>query len=331
MSITIRTAVAALVVTVVGTASGVVRGQDLTTSWLASDPNAVAAMQGAQSPVPGQPSENPVCDEECFAGGRPKWIATADMVLFKRTAHIESGVLGTASIEANDMTFDYKLGPRVDLIRTDVWNGWDLEVNYFGIDDWQSNATAILGSVGANLIYDSRLYSLEGNVRHQFTDTFTFLAGFRLLELQEGFLAYQSVPAAAQPALMSAQTKNQLYGLQIGGEQMLWAGSEGLCRVDGFVKAGVFGNHATQTSGSPLNSTLASASSNVPAFFGEVGVNVSYQLTLHWAVRAGYEVMWLQSVALAPDQFLQGTVAPSVDTSGGLLYHGGFAGAEFSF
>ena len=46
----------------------------------------------------------------------------------------------------------------------------------------------------------------------------------------------------------------------------------------------------------------ASASTNHAAFVGETGLQCKYQVTDALLLRAGYEVIWLEGVALAPGQ-----------------------------
>ena len=70
------------------------------------------------------------------------------------------------------------------------------------------------------------------------------------------------------------------------------------------------------------------------AFLGEAGVVLTYAITERLAFRASYEAIWLEGVALAPEQigasnFLTSTAM--VDTSGGVLYQGCGLGLEYRF
>ena len=38
------------------------------------------------------------------------------------------------------------------------------------------------------------------------------------------------------------------------------------------------------------------------AFIGDLNLSVGYQLSRVWAARCGYNLMWIDQVALAPDQ-----------------------------
>ena len=75
--------------------------------------------------------------------------------------------------------------------------------------------------------------------------------------------------------------------------------------IDGLVKAGIFDNNAEETTAVsviPKQVRSASASTNHAAFVGETGLQCKYQVTKGLLLRAGYEVIWLEGVALAPGQ-----------------------------
>ena len=108
----------------------------------------------------------------------------------------------------------------------------------------------------------------------------------------------------------------------------------GPVRLDGLLKAGVYGNHATQGSNSPLLPASLDASTNRVALVGELGVGISYQFSPMIAARAGYEMLWVYGVALAPNQgattdFLASTVGCSASATA--FYQGAVASLEFIF
>ena len=83
-----------------------------------------------------------------------------------------------------------------------------------------------------------------------------------------------------------------------------------------------------------VHSFSAADSDSHVSFLGEIGVTGSCQLTRHLALRGGYQVMWLTSVALAPNQipatdFL--AAQAGVNTSGTLFCHGANAGLELAW
>ena len=70
------------------------------------------------------------------------------------------------------------------------------------------------------------------------------------------------------------------------------------------IKVGVFDNNAEQSTGVSLEKTVypATAATNHAAFASEASLQVKYQLTKGLALKAGYEALWLDGVALAPGQ-----------------------------
>lgn len=71
------------------------------------------------------------------------------------------------------------------------------------------------------------------------------------------------------------------------------------------------------------------------AVFGELDARVYYHISCNWRLSAGYRVLGLTGVALAPQQipyaFTDVAELNSVKRDGGLLLHGLTMGAEFSF
>ena len=98
-------------------------------------------------------------------------------------------------------------------------------------------------------------------------------------------------------------TTNNLYGFQIGADGKLL--ERGRFSIDGLVKAGIFDNNAEESTeiSDAKQQRPASASTNHAAFVGETGLQCQYQVTKGLLLKAGYEVIWLQGVALAPDRF----------------------------
>ena len=73
---------------------------------------------------------------------------------------------------------------------------------------------------------------------------------------------------------------------------------------------------------------IYSASTNHTAFIGELGLQARYQVTQGLALRAGYELLWLDGVAIAPAQY---TNIQGIDSNATVFYHGATVGMEYSF
>jgi len=219
-----------------------------------------------------------------------------------------------------------------------------LETRYFGITNWRASQTvadplavgvrfegfgASLAADAERIDYASRLYSIELNVLPMVTEGVPVVLGFRSLQLHERFELWQLDPLTSG---LTARTNNHLYGFQAGAEPYI-SGAGGALRVDGLIKAGIYGNHALQGVSSSVLGTSVDARRNAAAFVGEVGLVVVYRLNRFLALRGGYELLWLSNVALAPEQTRSTDLAaPSARVDmGSALMHGALASAEFVF
>ncbi|MGA2797418.1 MAG: BBP7 family outer membrane beta-barrel protein [Thermoguttaceae bacterium] len=298
---------------------------------------------------------NPGCCQRCYC---PRWTASADFIILDRVGSVDQtlveevpiGATAPPSIpllNANAFRQGFHGGPRLDLIR----HGdccYDLELMYFQIDGWDSGRTVldsrslqfsapggfIFPNFGADMEWDyaSKLYNAEINVQWNPCCRVTMLAGFRWVELREN-LEGALAPSTLEP-FWNTNTKNNLYGFQIGADGKIW--DCGCFSVDGLVKAGIFGNHAEQLTAANDGTTMGvfGASTNHTAFLGEVGLQCKYQVTCSLTLRAGYEAIWLQGVALAPGQIQETNVNTNeigINSNSGVFYHGATAGFEYSF
>jgi hypothetical protein len=286
----------------------------------------------------------------------PRWTGTVDamwMTRFggRRETLVSDASTGATLFTSSDMNFNLAGGPRVDVIRhADC--GWDVEFAYFSIDGWNASdsATAPSGvqfnnagiqvttkndTTGMDFMYLSKLYSGELNVRHAVDEQLTILAGFRTLQLEDRLRGVVTANGVASPtSFIDVATENYLYGFQIGGDATLWTSENGRFRIDSLLKAGVFGNYARQNTGSLLTGENASAAGNHAAFFGEVSFTAVWQFSKHIAARGGYQAMWIQSAALAPNQLSYTnlpTQTATLDQQGAVFYHGAFAGLEVDY
>jgi hypothetical protein len=303
------------------------------------------------------------CSVDCCAGYSvccdPQWTATAEALFLRPSATSGQQLLfdpleGTSLLNSTDMGFSCTAAPRLSLIRHRQC-GWDLELNYFGIS--ASNAcaefpsSALPNGVGS-LIVDNgiflpvdavgfeehfRLYSGEFNLRRPINDWITTLVGFRWVEFFDNYQA-QGIEAVGSTSFAhSINARNHMYGFQIGDEALLFQPS---CRfrIKGFAKIGVFYNASDQNSNlfdpASFDNLSAVAGRSHAAFLGELGLMGTYQLTTHVALHGGYQVMWIEGVALAPRQIPLtnlGAGTADMETSGSLFYHGATVGLDVTW
>ena len=317
------------------------------------------------------------CCQPCLC---PRWTASAEFICFERIGGVNQTLVstypphdplvpgtGVERLNANDLHEGFAGGPRLGLIRHGDC-GYDLEVSYFQIDGWSG-----VGDIAPNYVpgplapppnwlvftapgnflqltdypdqhmvwtYATRLYNAELNVRRDLSPRVTVLAGFRWVKLWEDLQG--TMPTERVVPFWDTKTNNNLYGFQIGGEWKMLNRSR--FSIDGLVKAGIFDNNADETAAVSIYRTLywESASTNHAAFLGEVGLRCKYQLTERLLLKAGYEAMWLEGVALAPAQISRTTshAVPvtdvyvqslGVDSSSGAFFHGATVGLEYAF
>jgi hypothetical protein len=163
-----------------------------------------------------------------------------------------------------------------------------------------------------------------------------WFAGFRYIEIGTDL----NITAASFPAPLTetgnyqVHTTNRLFGGQIGGRIRRTVNRFGF-ELTG--KAGIYGNDASQNQtvidfpNFPLRPTTSVQESNV-AFEGELNLSGIFRLTNVWSVKAGYSVIWIEGLALAPDQLdFNFATSPSGNTltsDGGMFIHGANIGLE---
>lgn len=282
-----------------------------------------------------------------FAGGNASfngpWYVSADAFLLRRSngnAHIPitvDGNTGNTLLNAHDLTFTSKVGPR--LMLGYAWSHTTaFEVSYFGLIDSRTQthqsgnnnltlpgdlafvATDFFNANQVNVAYSSRLNNAEFNVlRNTGSNSISWLYGFRYLGLQE-HLDINSIGTVGT-ANYAVLTRNNMFGVQAGGR---WMFNYKRFALESTLKFGILEN-ATQQSQNvtdpafpfTLRNTLEKGA-NV-SFLTELGVNGIYALTEKWAIRAGYTLIWVDGLALAPNQLDYSYTT----TSGTSLNHGG--------
>ena len=172
---------------------------------------------------------------------------------------------GTEVLNARDLHQGFSGGPRLDLIHHGDQDA-DLEVVYFQIDGWECyrsigpdpNDWLVMKAPGGfvqnqdNKVtqmmawgYSSRLYNAEVNVRGNLSGRVTVLAGFRWVNLSEDLEGILMPPTEyGKGSFWDTQTKNNLYGFQIGMDAKLL--ERGRFSIGSVVKAGVFDNHVEE-------------------------------------------------------------------------------------
>jgi hypothetical protein len=165
-------------------------------------------------------------------------------------------------------------------------------------------------------------------------------AGFtRISGAANGFDNFASAAGPDMLAVfLGSDVKNELNGIQGTFDAAVCDSPYFL--VDLFWRVGVFHNQATATVSETLIGSVNDSSvytrilqddDNDIAFATSGGFRVAVKLTDHVRLHTGYEVVFIDGLALAPDQIFQVTPTGNlfeIDTSGDLVIHGGRAGIE---
>jgi hypothetical protein len=283
----------------------------------------------------------------------PHWSFAADAVALQRLSTRSQPLFRNTEdtvdrFNARDLNFPVNVGFQLNAIRRGPC-GWELELGYFQFDNWAADASVpgeslmITSADGAGFFttdgeshYKSAFHIGEINLRRQWCEGLTLLVGFRAGELNE-FLGSSGIGARVPvPVSLNVNTFNHLYGLQVGGDYEFY-NMGGPLRISALCKAGIYGNSAIQSSreiDTGTSDLTLAAHRNQAAFMGEAGAVATYQVTCHLSFRASCQAVWIEGLALAPEQigandFTAGVAG--IDTHGGIFYYGGGLGAELKF
>jgi hypothetical protein len=267
---------------------------------------------------------------------------------------------GTADVllRVGDLDFDSTGGVRAGVgFRTCCGPAW--EFGYLGIFDHSASAVVAredvlflpgdLGLVVNNFgqadrvtaHYASDLHSFEVNLVCCCCDcdccghccSTEWFGGFRFLALDEDF-SLTAVDSEEGTSVYRVETRNHLWGAQVGARVRRcccgWS-------WEATGKLGLFANHAEQSQDPIIDfldverRSAQSGSDSELAFVGDFNLSAIYHLTTTLGIRVGYNLLWIDGVALAPDQ-LDFTNQPNSGTNlvggGAIVVHGVNVGLE---
>ncbi len=160
-----------------------------------------------------------------------------------------------------------------------------------------------------------------------------FLAGLRWFDLSES-LDWNATDVATATGIQQGQydieTSNDLFGVQSGGgivfETDRWS-------VDVGGKAGVYVNSIQGTSqfsitGDPTSAFVSSADAFTLSFIGEYQMIARWHIRPNISLRAGWQMMYVTSTALAAQQITFAPMGGKVTETGDPFYHGALVGFE---
>jgi hypothetical protein len=264
------------------------------------------------------------CCQSCWC---PCWMARAEVMVMEREGNRN---------DFGNFGREIEVGPRISLIRQTQC--CDLEILFFTFDgtsafversnpavpenpglDQPVNPTFLVSSG-----WSSRLYNAELNARWNPSCRLTILAGLRWAQYRDEFQRLLSIDD-----LGHTKSNNNLYGFQVGADALLW--QRDCFSIEGLCKVGVYGNHAEQQTTTLVGPFAELGTDNVTGshtgFIGELGLQARYQATQRLAFRAGYELLWLDGLAIGSAIHVPG----EINTNSTVFYQGATAGFELSF
>jgi hypothetical protein len=306
------------------------------------------------------PAEPTACNN-CCSSGCGQFYAGAEVLYWSRSNSRDVTLLqdeiGNTVFDSDDLDLDYEPGFR--LTAGYQWDGCNGIVFIFtDVGNWDTDDTVLSeelflrlpsdgffpfpGSeflLGANVRSWSELHSGELMYTRACGSGITLLAGLRYVHEDEN-LEIQTLDVFGDSAALRTEAENHIFAFQVGAY-----GSYCVCdrlSIDGTVKVGAGLNVAR------MHNTVAFSSLEFGdgvfrddqdtreklAFIGEAGLFASYRVSDCLTVRAGYQVLYLSGVALAPEQIdfsADPTVPSDINVNGGILYHGGSLGVMFTW
>jgi hypothetical protein len=268
------------------------------------------------------------------------WDVVIESLFLWRDNHTPSSVAGD---------FDVGVGPRI-IARRGVNEDWTWDAEYFGVVGMNATASQSSGDevTGPGLAlpatfvgqyrYESNLGNLEFNVVRK-QPTLSILAGVRYLRLYEVYRTHAELWSGLSPIPNTPPVgtlnpinspfeivrttftdkdcaDNYLLGGQLG---LRWRRDNNLWFYEATGKAGVFGNVYQITGETTKGQT---------AFVGDLNFSAGLHLTDIWSVRAGYNLLWIDGVALAPQHLFSLPVRTPFQPDDNIFLHGANIGLE---
>jgi len=272
-----------------------------------------------------------------------------DRIVTSFRGEFDMGLPEVAST-TKDLSFDFEPGARITVGRN---FGPDrrLEVTYIGFLEWDdslliTDAADELGSAlffadgydSNELITSSELRSVEVNWRLLGSDApaiaFSALTGFRYLMIDEEFASLFRGDGGLREEVRIV-TENDLLGWQLGGEVRVRPAPR--LRIGAQGKAGLFLNIGDRShsfavfdpgAGESFDGRGSSHDNDLAAAL-DGSLFATFDVIPGVAIRAGYDVLFVTGIALAPEQYGIKTIFDGeLDDGGSTVYHGPSAAVE---
>jgi hypothetical protein len=285
-----------------------------------------------------------------------RWHIAVDGIVMSRedanlaglTAAIDEDSAGDPLVDPLLEQFDYGPGGRVAFIsQVPHYVGYQLHFAYEGVEEWNSavvfpkfspmpGSADLDTSEQRSLHYRSSFHSAELNFVREWHPSLWPFCGVRYIKFDDEIndLINQEAPDPTDTTdrLNLFDLQNDLIGFQIGGGYQFWQFGERLA-IEGFFNAGVYHNKIKHTNLMGVFTPQADGSVNAVlnndvserseiSYVSESSISAVCWLNKCWALRAGYQTLWISDLHLAEDAFLDN------DDDENLFFHGWHAGVE---
>lgn len=330
--------------------------------WVASTPAMVFGQQDSlTNQVSPALSGNDGCGESC----QPYRRCVGDNICRMLTFHSgfafmsrsdpSSGVLFANSVQptqqlnAGDFDFGLQSGIEAGVVAHGLFTDFDLDLRFLGVGDNVDSQRKFFTSSGMPISTPTQFYvvgprraeaemasslrSFEANLRYRYGGGhrwWSMLAGFRYLAIEERMATRLTDPAGLLgDSFVTTGTANHLYGAQIGIDAPLLGGAS--YNIDCYGRVGLYGNNSSTAtgfdSGTPGGSTFnAKREGGAASFVGELGIKATCRLSDAWNLYGRYQVLFIDDVALASQQFNS-----QHTTHGEVAFQGGTFGLEYVY
>ena len=267
---------------------------------------------------------------------------------------------GGPLLTTDDLDFPFSGGLRA-YVGHRICGCWAWELGYFGLfganasttasgefafpDDFGVGTNVFFGTDRISLDYTSDIHSAELNLVccccccepcgcRELCRSVEWIYGLRYFRIDETLEigAERDEVGGIETGSYRVETSNDLYGGQFGVRLRRCCGP---WSIEGTGKAGLYYNdaHQTQTIIDFPDFVLrqSGASDDRVALVGELNATLIRQVSEHWYLRGGYNLMWIDGIALAPSQLdfsLVSTSGTTIDSGDTMFLHGLNLGVE---
>ncbi|MDX1963890.1 MAG: hypothetical protein SFX18_12100 [Pirellulales bacterium] len=213
---------------------------------------------------------------------------------------------------------DEELVPRFRLV-TYGPNGYDVEGIYFGTRAWHEQALVTWNGVTAPLLFDAQFHNGELNLLRHANDWLTWLVGARYMEFGEE-LGFRTAVAGA-PIVFQWESYNYLIGAQVGAKALLFNWQDRL-ELEAMGKIGLFHNDSHTEQVVVTTGTITSRFRNElqqEVGMGEVSLIGTWRIYPQFAIRGGYQYIWIDDISQAFEGGLDGQGLTNMRIFGGML------------